>query len=305
MLGLQLLFPFFAYISAGFLAQYLFASEENTQTWLDRFVYYLALPALLFQSVRLVPVEGSQLVTFLALTSVATAALFLAGLALGRNFHKQAPPPVFAMVGSYSNIGYMGPILTVALLGPAAAAPSAMIFCADVLVLFSFWALATGNEGAGLRSVTLAVKRVAFHPFILAVLAGLLFAQSGLPLTAPLETMLDGFQNAAAPCALFSLGLTLSRSASRQPRTFLVLPLSMKLLLHPMIVALLFSLTTEFDTTWVASAILMAALPPAANIYVLARASGAGAPFAASAVFWGTIVSALTLPIVIGALGSA
>ena len=41
------------------------------------------------------------------------------------------------VAGSYSNIGYMGPPLILAALGPAASAPVVLIFVFDNLLLFS------------------------------------------------------------------------------------------------------------------------------------------------------------------------
>ena len=54
-----------------------------------------------------------------------------------------------------------------------------------------------------------------------------------------------------------------------------------------------------FDPLWIATAIIMGALPPAANVYVMARAEGISVPLAARTVLYGTAFSAVTLPIFI------
>ena len=302
MLGLLLLFPFLAYIAVGYIACRLSASDVVAQQWLDRFVFYFALPALLFQSVRAAPAAGSQLAAFLCITAFATGSVYLAGLVLAPRFRGETPPAVFALASSYSNIGYMGPVLTVSLFGPAAGTPAALIFCADILVLFSLWACAGNRNQKGVEAFVAAVKRIVLHPFVLAVLAALILVGSGIGLPLALETTLDGVKQAAAPCALFSLGLTLARSAPYWPQKDLVWPLSLKLFLHPLTVAGLLAVSGDFEAVWTASAILMAALPPAANVYVMARAEGQGASFAANAVFWGTLASVFTLPLMLGVL---
>ncbi len=49
-----------------------------------------------------------------------------------------------ALAGGYGNIGYMGPGLALATLGPDAAVPVALIFCFDTILLFTLDAVADG-----------------------------------------------------------------------------------------------------------------------------------------------------------------
>ena len=123
--GLGLIAPFFIYILAGVVAQLLLRHEAEQQRWLDAFIFYLALPALLFQSVRVVPPGAASLLGFLAVTTAMTGLMFVIGWLIGRGNKTQDHPAVFGLAASYSNIGYMGPALTVAVLGPAAGAPAA------------------------------------------------------------------------------------------------------------------------------------------------------------------------------------
>jgi predicted permease len=57
----------------------------------------------------------------------------------------------------------------------------------------------------------------------------------------------------------------------------------------------LLSLMGDFDPLWVATAILMAALPPALNVFVFARQYDTWVEEASSAVLVGTLVSVVTL----------
>lgn len=299
MVGLGLIAPFFLYIFAGVVAQLLLRHGAEQQRWLDAFTFYIALPALLFQSVRIVPPSAASLIGFLAITTTITGLMFLAGWFIGRGNKTGDHPAVFGLASSYSNIGYMGPALTVAVLGPAAGAPAAFIFCADVLLIFTIWPLMIGREAKGWARVLHPLRKVITHPFILATIAGLLFAQSGLTLSAVIDAPLTGFQNAAAPTALFSLGLTLARNRGGKVEPRLAACLAAKLIGHPLAVALAFILISGFDPLWVATAIIMGALPPAANVYIMARAEGISVPLSARTVLYGTAFSALTLPIIL------
>ena len=58
---------------------------------------------------------------------------------------------------------------------------------------------------------------------------------------------------------------------------------------------LLLSLLGPFDTIWVYTAVLMAALPPALNVFIMARQYDAWVEQASGSVLFGTFVSVVTL----------
>jgi malonate transporter len=61
------------------------------------------------------------------------------------------------------------------------------------------------------------------------------------------------------------------------------------------IVLVLLSLLGDFSQTWMYAAVLMAALPPALNVFVLARQYDTWVAQASSSVLFGTFVSVVTL----------
>ena len=70
---------------------------------------------------------------------------------------------------------------------------------------------------------------------------------------------------------------------------------AIKLIAHPLLMFLLLSLFGPFDQLWVYSAVLMAALPPALNVFVFARQYDSWVEQASGAVLVGTLVSVVTL----------
>ena len=69
----------------------------------------------------------------------------------------------------------------------------------------------------------------------------------------------------------------------------------MKLVLHPLLVLLLLPLFGTFSATWIGTAVLMAALPPALTAFVFARQYGTWIEQASSVVLFGTVASVATL----------
>ncbi len=72
-----------------------------------------------------------------------------------------------------------------------------------------------------------------------------------------------------------------------------------KLVAHPIIVLVLLSLVGGFHPVWIYTAVLMAALPPALNVFILARQYGVYIERASSTILIGTLLSVITLTTVL------
>ena len=234
-------------------------------------------------------------------TTLATAAAFclsvLAGRLIGRLSIREAA--IAGLAGGYGNIGYMGPGLALAVLGAKAAVPTALIFCFDSIFLFSILPLSmalTGKERRPLLPTAGIVARaIVFHPLIVAAYCGALAAALHLHLPVALDSMLAFLQSAAAPVALFVLGVTVAlRPFGRIPWE---VPgaIAVKLIIHPLIVLALMIWFGPFTPEWAATAVLMASLPPALNVFVIARQFDTWVEPASVAVLIGTFVSVVTL----------
>ncbi len=96
---------------------------------------------------------------------------------------RMAESTIAGLAGAYGNIGYMGPGLALATLGAQAAAPVALIFCFDNLLLFSlvpFLMAVAGTEKKNLGATALEVlKKIVLHPFIVATALGVVSAAIG------------------------------------------------------------------------------------------------------------------------------
>ena len=293
--------PFFGMILLGYVAARIFKRPEAGLAWLSIFLVYFALPALFFRLVAQTPFEELSRWSFVFSTTFATYAAFSLSFVVGYIVTRGriAEATIQAVAGAYSNIGYMGPGITLAALGPAAAVPTALIFCFDNALLFTLVPLLmalSGNERLSFGPLMLSVARKVFlHPFILATLAGIIAAYFQFSFPKPIDNILTFLSNAAAPCALFVMGVTVAlRPLKRVPWELPFLTL-IKLVVHPAIVLVVLSIVGSFDAVWVYTAILMAALPPALNVFVLAQQYDTYVQRASSAILIGTVASVFTL----------
>ena len=204
-----------------------------------------------------------------------------------------------AALGSYANVGYMGPGLTMVALGPDASVPTALIFVFDCTLMFTLvpFLMALGSSGS-LRLWQVAravVVKIVTHPFNIATVIGVLAAYFRVELPTPIDTTVSYLRNAAAPCALFVLGVTVALRPIRSVPAEIPLQLAIKLVLHPLIVWAALSALGPFDPVWVYTAILMASLPPALNVFVMARQYDVYVERASTGILLGTIASVATV----------
>src|SRR3954462_10971879 len=196
-------------------------------------------------------------------------------------------------------MGYRGPGLALATLGPAANVPVALIFCFDTLILFTlvpFLMTLSAPKQQGIAATAFEVgKRIVLHPFIIATVLGVASAAIRFQPPVALDRLMQFLQNAAAPCALLVLGGTVALRPIQAMPWELPLTILAKLVVHPAAVLLLLSILGPFDPIWVYTAVLMAALPPALNVFIMARQYDTWVAQASGSVLFGTFVSVVTL----------
>jgi malonate transporter len=298
---LDLALPFFGLILLGFCCGRLFDVPESGLAWMHLFVVYVALPALFFNLIAVTPLDELANWSFIGITtlstSIAFAIAFGTGIVASRGDVAQAT--IQGVGGAYSNVGYMGPGLTLAALGPGSAVPTALVFVCDSMLLFTLVPFLMGVAGAQRTSfgqtAALVVKRIVTHPFNVATALGIVAAYMHWHPPVPIAKMLTFLQNAAAPCALFAMGVTVALRPLKRIAPEMPVLLAIKLLLHPMLVWTLLSLTGDYGRIWTFTAVLMAALPPALNVFVMASQYKVYVERASGLILLGTIASVVTV----------
>ena len=296
----NLLAPFFGLIGLGFFCGKVVRRPEAGLAWMQFFLIYVALPCLFYRLIADKPLDQLTNWPFISATTISTYCAFALSFAAGMWYTKGDMPQsvMQGVAGSYSNIGYMGPPLILSALGPQASAPVVLIFVFDNLLLFSLVPLLMAVAGLEKRSVMATigdiVLKVVTHPFNIATAAGVAASYLHFELPSALDKMSTWLSNAAAPCALFLLGVTVAlRPLGRMPGEVPVL-VFIKLILHPLLVLVLLSILGDFGI-WAYAAVIMAALPPALNIFVISTQYDVGVERASACVLLGTIVSMVTL----------
>ena len=302
---LRLILPFFGVLFLGYGAGRLRRVSEDGLAGLVFFVTFLAMPALFFRLVAEAPLSHAGGLTFVLTTTFSTYCAFALAFSVGAltNGGQITQATIQGLVGSYSNIGMLAPALVLTAFGTAAALPMALIYSFDnALMVASVPLMMTLGSTASVDPAVMAqkiVRQALLNPLVLATILGFIFALTGLHMPSAANSVLKMLGNAAAPAALFAVGVSLNgRTIDKVPPELPAL-IGIKLVAHPLIVYLLLSWVGNFDPVWVHAAVLMAALPPATQVIGYAREYKSYKEWASVGVLLGTVISIATLTVVL------
>ena len=298
---IALVLPFFGLIFAGFAVARITRQPLEALGWMNTFIIYIALPALFFQLLAKTPIEQLTEVSYIFGAVVSTYIVFsimfvTSALISGGEV---AESTIKGLAAAYGNIGYMGPGIALLAFGEEAAVPVALIFCFENIMHFAIaptlMALSGGDKSSPGELALGVVKKIVLHPFIIATFFGVLGAYFAVQPPVAIERLLEYLARAAAPCALFAMGVTLAlRPLKRVPVELAPIAL-LKLIVHPVICYVVLSWVGDFSPTWVYSAVLLAALPTATNVFVIAQQYGVWVQRASASILLTTLMSVGTV----------
>ena len=286
---LLITFPFFALVLCGYVAVRRAMLPQAAIPGLNSFVLYFALPCMLYRFGASTPI--AQLLDPSLVMVYALCAMLMVGLTVafsrrgGRMGWNDAA--FGALVAAFPNTGFMGVPLLVTLLGAQAAGPAIVTVTIDMLLTSSLCIALSRLDGAGqhgaARAVRLALRGVLVNPLPWSIALGALASALAFELPKPLMTTVGMLADAAAPVALFTIGAVLARSqinSSKRTAAMDYVPVALiKLVLHPLLLGGIglgaIALGMPLDRFALTVVVLVAALPSASNVAMLAERYGA------------------------------
>lgn len=285
-----ILVPDFTLIALGWL---LFRfTDWGVAFWsgMEKLVYYVLFPALLFYATARTPFDFSHTGTLLETALLAS----VCGIALGWLGKPlfSAGPMVFesAVQTAFRFNSYIALAIASRLAGETGTALMALIigFAVPLCNMAAVHALAHKQGGLALA--------LAKNPLLVATIAGVLFNLSGLHLPEVVSATLNRMGNASIALGLITVGAGLRLSGMRRSRGLAAYFIVVKLLLLP-VIAYGIGRWLELPRQHLQIAVMFCALPTASSAYVLAARMGGDGPFVAFVISVGTLLSAVTLPL--------
>lgn len=292
--------PVFALILIGYVCGRAGKLGESASVELNRFVVWLALPAQLFNFAANSGWQTLWQPGFIAAFFISCLVVFLMILAVSYYRNKDLAAASFhGLSASYSNTGYMGIPLCALALGQDGIAPAII----STFIVFVMFALVTVLIEIDILShkkhheiVLSVLKSLCSNPLLVAPVAGLVWASSGLSLYDPVAQVVSFLAAAATPCALVSIGLFLLQKSKASARQTWGISIA-KLILQPLIAWLIAGPILNLPTLWLNAIVILSALPTGTGPFMLAQYYKADGSVISRVVLITTVGSLLTLSI--------
>ncbi|MDR3096097.1 MAG: AEC family transporter [Paraburkholderia sp.] len=304
--AVSILLPVFGLIFAGFACRRCGVLGPTAASELNRFVVWLALPALLFDILAHATWHELFQPAFVAAFSLAGLMVFVAvvgaRLMLGRPL---ADASIDGLAASYPNTGYVGFPLCMIAFGPSSLTPTTI---ATILVVCVLFAIAIVLIETGLQSerrphhlLVKVMRSLMRNPLLVAPALGAIVSGAHLTPPASVETFLKLLGGAASPCALVSLGLFLAERREKSeapPESSWWLTLS-KLVVQPALTWWLAARVFVLPGQLVEIAVLLAALPTGTGPFMLAEYYRREAHVTSRTILHSTLGSLVTLTLIL------
>lgn len=307
---LSTLVPVFGLILLGIIVERMRRMPPAMALCLNHFVYWIALPALLFNQLA-----GMQTGYFpfrfiwgmlLSMTLCHGLSLVIAGRVLK---HERPEGAVFAMLSTFPNAAFMGlPVVILLLPGDdmaiLATSLCAVLYTAVLLVTEGLLQVNTHGSDRKARALLSCGCVLARNPLLVASALGTLISMLTLPVPAPLLSITAMLGATAAPCALFGMGMMLGSQFMSAPgflpgRFWRQLPAHLlKLLVLPVLTyacLLFFGIPGRI----LAVGTLISAMPAGIAAYVVAEKHHVSAYDTSLGIVASTGLSVITIPIAI------
>ena len=296
---INLILPVFAVVVTGYLFARFAILPENVGGALIQFVYYVAIPALLFVVIAQEDIESLLNWPFITAYGGVAAVLFLIIL-LGSIFWRNmalASATMLATICVGSNTAIIGLPLLHSLFGHKIVVLSAItnvivvaLFLVQVLVLEA----AEAKDSDSGRSTLVHVKNAVLNPIILSVILGVVYAITPLSLPKLVTDYMDLLGAALTPCALFAIGMSIKPGAVLKSGATVVFASGMKLVIVPLLVFIACWMI-GLDPLMTITAVVASAVPTAKTEFILAKQYHQSEELVAGTISLTTAASIITL----------
>ncbi|HYM35658.1 MAG TPA: AEC family transporter [Steroidobacteraceae bacterium] len=300
--------PLFALVLAGYVIAQLPRWKTQWTSWASKFVFNVALPAMLFHLMSdlrsLPPVKPSVLLAFFGGCLI----VFGIGRLVAARFFALdgVSQSVFAMGGIFSNNVLLGLPLVKITLGPEGVPAAALII---VFNAFTLWTLVSvsiewAKHGAfNLRGIGKMAFGVITSPLVAGIVFGTLFGLSGLQMPRWINAPLQVLSDIAGPSALLILGMGLVQYGVRSGWQHSLAICALKLVVFPLMVWA-FAMVLGLSAIETKAIVLMASMSIGANVYLMSMQFQTMQSAIASGMVISTAIAAVTTPLFLTAMAA-
>jgi malonate transporter and related proteins len=297
---LDAVLPIFAVVAVGYAFGRAGLFDFSAATALNRFVFYLALPLLLFRLIATAPLERFEWWLVLAFLLAEIAVYFIGFMVAHFGFKRSRTESLLlGMATAFANQVFFVLPIARQLYGDVGALPVVAISIFDVVVLLVGTLLIldfahNSDQGGAIgRPIRLLLR----NPPIIGIAAGVIANLVGLPIVGGLDLFARFVGETAAPVSLFALGLVLMSQRGREKLSVPLTMSALKLIMMPAVAWVLVYGVFPISSTWANPAMLVAAGPAGAMPFVFALQYKVPVSAIAYTILISTIASLATVTI--------
>ncbi len=297
-------------IGVGWLIAHLGLVNQTGRRFMAVLAFTVASPALLFGLLARASLDHVFSVTVVvsALAVACVMGLYLLGAAIAFRPRRLGPSVVGVMASGYTNAANFGLPVALALLADATwVAPILLMQVALIQPVALALLDGAGAQASGVRLSPLRYLSLPFrNPITVGIVAGLAVNLLRIPLPKLVLGPVDMVGGMAVPLMLLSFGVSLRLDplpGAGPHRAEMAWAVALKVVAHPLAAWLIGRFAFGLTGLPLYAVVVLAALPAAQNVYVVATRYEESELLARDAVFWSTICSVATLLVIAALLG--
>ncbi|MFJ7936701.1 AEC family transporter [Sporosarcina sp. NPDC096371] len=290
----------FMIIIGAFLSKS-FTFNEDTRSVFISLIVNVAMPCIILSSIFNVEMNDNTF-TMIILVFCLSILINLAGIGLGWLlsvifYRKSTKKRELALLSGLGNTGFIGIPLCAVLLGPEGALYAAIF---DAGVDFTIWTVGVLMLQKK-RSFGIQTFKSMINIPIIAIVVGLTVSYFHYSPPSIMISLVDQLAALAAPLAMFYIGIlvmTLKGSKVKESGTKVWLPITVKLLLLPGVVAILITFL-HLDLAIVQTVLIQSMMPTLTLASILFAKYSADEDIGAITTVLSTVLALLTIPLMI------
>lgn len=294
-LSFNIIFPIFMIMAIGYILRQVGILSDTSVNEMNKAVFKVFLPLLLFNNVYTSDVSGTFRPFLMIYAAGAVLLQFVLSLIIALISEKDNKKRGVMVQGMFrSNFVIFGLPVTQALFGSDAAAMASLLIAVvvptyNVLAVIDLTVF--GGAEFNLKKI---LKGIVTNPLIIASVLGLVFLGFKIPIATPIHTIISDLAKIATPLAFVLLGASFKFSEVRQYVRHLVISLSAKLVIFPLIV-LTPAIIMGFSAPELAILLSMSASPVAVSSFTMAQQMGGDDKLAGQLVVFSSVFCILTM----------
>ncbi|MCL1140163.1 AEC family transporter [Shewanella pneumatophori] len=300
----------FCIMLLGTLVQKSKLLPAETDQVLNQYVYYIAFPAIMLITLAQTPIQDILHWGYILGYSLAMLSCYFLSYFASRIITpaQSACATMRALNATFGNTAFIG-IPLMAMLFPteqialaAAAIASLLSVCMFAIALVSLEMNVSRGKGSAPKIILLALGK---NPIVVASLIGIGLSSLSINLPESLALMIRQLGMTSSPCALFAIGMVLAKSGQYQRSSRFIninqaAEIStinlVKLIIQPALTYVLMQ-WLNVEPQLIAMGVILAALPTAASVYLLAQRYQTQVITSAQGILLGTLLTFVSLPL--------